>query len=45
MGDREITEEPLSVIVVDDPVTCAAYTKKHNLLNLPGFESSIQGPW
>ena len=31
----EITEEPLSIIAQDDPVTCAAYAKKHNLLHLP----------
>ena len=31
----EITEEPLSIIALDDPVMCAAYTKKHNLLHLP----------
>ena len=30
----EITEEPLSIIGQDDPVTCAAYAKKHNLLHL-----------
>ena len=30
----EITQEPLSLIAADDPVTCAAYAKKHNLLNL-----------
>ena len=30
----KITEEPLSIIATDDPVTCAAYAKKHNLLNL-----------
>ena len=28
----EITFEPLSVIAVDDPVTCAAYAKQHDLL-------------
>ena len=28
----EITFEPLSVIAVDDPVTCATYAKKHDLL-------------
>ena len=32
----EITEEPLSIIAQDDPVTCAAYTKEHKLLHLPG---------
>ena len=31
----EITEEPLSIIAHDAPVTCAAYAKKHNLLHLP----------
>ena len=33
----EITEEPLSIIAADDPVTCAASAKKHNLLILPGW--------
>ena len=33
----EITEELLSIIAADDPVTCAAYAKNHNLLNLPGW--------
>ena len=33
----EITEEPFSIIAADDPVTCAAYAKKHNLLKLPGW--------
>ena len=32
---REITEEPLSIIAKDDPVTCAAYAKEHNVLHLP----------
>ena len=31
----EITEEPLSIIAQDDPVTCTAYAKEHNLLHLP----------
>ena len=30
----EIPEEPLSIIAKDDPVTCVAYTKEHNLLHL-----------
>ena len=34
MGDRESTEEPLSIIAADDPATCAAYAKKHYLINL-----------
>ena len=31
----EINEEPLSIIVHDDPVTCTAYAKEHKLLHLP----------
>ena len=31
----EITEESLSIIAKDDPVTCAAYAKEYNLLHLP----------
>ena len=31
----EITDKPLSIIAQDDPVTCAAYAKEHNLLHLP----------
>ena len=31
----EITEEPLSIIAQDGPVTCAAYAKEHNLVHLP----------
>ena len=34
----EITEEPLSLIPADDPVTCAVYTKKHDLLHLDGWK-------
>ena len=34
----EITEEPLSIIAPDNPVACASYAKKHNLLNLPGWK-------
>ena len=34
----EITEEPLSIIAQDDPITCAAYAKKHNLLELPEWK-------
>ena len=29
------TEEPLSIIAQDDPVTCAAYAKQQDLLHLP----------
>ena len=33
----EVTFEPLSVIAADDPVTCAAYAKQHDLLALEGW--------
>ena len=34
----EITDEPLSLIAVDDPVTTAEYAKKHDLLHLDGWK-------
>ena len=34
----EITEEPLSLIAADDPVTRAVYAKKHDLLHLNGWK-------
>ena len=33
----EITYEPLSIIAADDPVTCAAYAKENDLLDLEGW--------
>ena len=34
----EITEEPLSLIAADHPVTCATHAKKHDLLHLVGWK-------
>ena len=34
----EITYEPLDIIAKDDPVTCAIYARKNNLLHLPGWK-------
>ena len=34
----EKTDEPLSLIAADDPVTCAEYAKKHDLLHLHGWK-------
>ena len=34
----EITEEPLSLIAADDPVTCAIYAKTCDLLHLDGWK-------
>ena len=34
----EITNEPLSLIAADDPVTCAEYAKQHDLLLLDGWK-------
>ena len=31
----EITQASLSIIAQDDPVTCTAYAKQHNLVHLP----------
>ena len=38
METEEITEELLSLIAADDPVTCATYAKKHDLLHLDGWK-------
>ena len=34
----EITNEPLSVIAADDPVTCAIYACDNELLDKPGWK-------
>ena len=34
----EITDEPLSLVAADDPVTCAEYAKKHDLVHLDGWK-------
>ena len=34
----ETSYEPLSLIIQDDPITCAVYAKKHGLLNTPGWK-------
>ena len=34
----ETTFEPLSVIIKDDPVTCAMYAKRNGLLDTPGWK-------
>ena len=34
----ETTFEPLSVIAVDDPITCTAYATEKNLYNLDGWK-------
>jgi hypothetical protein len=33
-----VTSEPLSLIVIEDPVSCAIYTRDNNLLHLPGWK-------
>ena len=34
----EITDEPMTTIAADDPVTCAIYAKDNNLLDVPGWK-------
>ena len=34
----EVTYEPLTLISKDDPITCAVYAKKHDLLDTPGWK-------
>ena len=36
--DGSRTWEPLSIIAVDDPVSCARYAKENNLLNTQGWK-------
>jgi hypothetical protein len=38
-GDGSETFEPLSVMVKEDPLTCALYVKDRNLLDTPGWKS------
>ena len=35
MGAGEITDEPLSMIAADDPVTCAEYVIENDAKSLP----------
>ena len=34
----EVTYEPLTLISKDDPITCAVYAKKHDLLDTTGWK-------
>ena len=34
----ETSDEPLSLITADDPVSCAIYAHDNNLLDLPGWK-------
>jgi Reverse transcriptase (RNA-dependent DNA polymerase) len=34
----EITDEPMTTIAADDPVTCAIYAKDNDLLDVPGWK-------
>ena len=34
----EVTNEPLTLISKDDPITCAVYAKKHDLLDTTGWK-------
>ena len=34
----EVTYEPLALISKDDPITCAVYAKKHDLLDITGWK-------
>lgn len=36
--NEEVTEEPLTIIAADDPVTCAIYARDNNLLDIPGWK-------
>ena len=34
---KQVTYEPLTLISKDDPITCAVYAKKHDLLDTTGW--------
>ena len=34
----EVTYEPLTLISKDDPISCAVYAKKHDLLDTTGWK-------
>jgi hypothetical protein len=34
----EITQEPLALVIADDPVTLAAYAKEHKMLDIDGWK-------
>ena len=34
----EVTNKPLTLISKDDPITCAVYAKKHDLLDTTGWK-------
>ena len=34
----EVTDEPLSIIAVDDPLACAIYARENNILSTPGWQ-------
>jgi hypothetical protein len=36
--DGSETYEPLTMVIKDDPITLAAYTRKHSFLNEPGWK-------
>ena len=38
----EVTYEPLTLISKDDPITCAVYAKKHDLLDTSGWKHLIR---
>jgi hypothetical protein len=37
MGEWEIMTEALSIIMKDDPITCAIYARDNNLLEMDGW--------
>jgi hypothetical protein len=36
--DGSVTTEPLAIVASDDPVSCAIYAKKNDLLESPGWK-------
>jgi hypothetical protein len=38
LENGEIMSKPLSILAIDDPVTCAIYARENDLLELDGWK-------
>jgi hypothetical protein len=36
--DGSVTAEPLAIVAANDPISCAIYAKKNDLLEAPGWK-------
>jgi hypothetical protein len=43
LENGEIMSKPLSILAIDDPVTCAIYARENDLLELDGWKHLKDG--